>query len=125
MANIGDKIVTMIIIVLLCISSSAMQMIGHDRFLSFSQKYFSTLLKAKNKYTENEYFHSGYMAPEYAIKGFMTAKIDVFSFGVLILEIISGRKNYDPQMSEHNRELLKLVSFFFFFYDDSHETCKL
>lgn len=67
------------------------------------------LLRAKN-HTENKYFHSGYMAPEYAIRGFMTAKIDVFSFGVLILEIISGRKNYDPQLNEQNRELLKLVS---------------
>lgn len=51
------------------------------------------------------------MAPEYAIRGFMTAKIDVFSFGVLILEIISGRKNYDPQLNEQSRELLKLVSY--------------
>lgn len=41
----------------------------------------------------------------------MTAKIDVFSFGVLILEIISGRKNYDSQLNEQDRELLKLVSY--------------
>lgn len=37
-------------------------------------------------------------------------KSDVFSFGVLLLEIISGRKNYDRQLEAENQELLKLVS---------------
>ncbi|GER27218.1 cysteine-rich receptor-like protein kinase 29 [Striga asiatica] len=37
----------------------------------------------------------GYMAPEYAMHGQISTKLDVFSFGVLTLEIISGRrKNY-------------------------------
>ncbi|CAL4940313.1 unnamed protein product [Urochloa decumbens] len=35
----------------------------------------------------------GYMAPEYASEGLFSIKSDVFSFGVLILEIISGKKN--------------------------------
>ncbi|XBI59033.1 hypothetical protein VPH35_040169 [Triticum aestivum] len=35
----------------------------------------------------------GYAAPEYAKDGDMTLKCDVFSFGVVLLEIISGRKN--------------------------------
>jgi len=35
----------------------------------------------------------GYMAPEYALRGQLTEKADVFSFGVLLLEIVSGRKN--------------------------------
>ncbi|KAG6755914.1 hypothetical protein POTOM_039322 [Populus tomentosa] len=36
---------------------------------------------------------SGYMSPEYALDGLFSVKSDVFSFGVLLLEIISGRKN--------------------------------
>eukprot|EP00261_Vitis_vinifera_P010338 XP_002280493.1 PREDICTED: cysteine-rich receptor-like protein kinase 26 [Vitis vinifera] len=51
----------------------------------------------------------GYMAPEYATRGFMSSKIDVFSFGVLILEIISGRRNYDMEFDEQDWELLKLA----------------
>ncbi|KAK8274792.1 hypothetical protein V6Z11_D10G095500 [Gossypium hirsutum] len=35
----------------------------------------------------------GYMAPEYIAKGRLTEKVDVYSFGVLMLEIISGVKN--------------------------------
>ncbi|KAI3703553.1 hypothetical protein L1987_73708 [Smallanthus sonchifolius] len=35
----------------------------------------------------------GYMSPEYAMDGTFSVKSDVFSFGVLILEIVSGRRN--------------------------------
>ncbi|KAG8043189.1 hypothetical protein GUJ93_ZPchr0119g33242 [Zizania palustris] len=35
----------------------------------------------------------GYISPEYAMEGKFSEKSDVFSFGVLILEIVSGRKN--------------------------------
>ncbi|XP_010268934.1 PREDICTED: receptor-like serine/threonine-protein kinase SD1-8 [Nelumbo nucifera] len=35
----------------------------------------------------------GYMSPEYAMDGLFSVKSDVFSFGVLVLEIISGMKN--------------------------------
>jgi len=41
----------------------------------------------------------GYLAPEYATYGQVSTKLDVFSFGVLILEIISGRKNIDNNLS--------------------------
>ncbi|CAH1427269.1 unnamed protein product [Lactuca virosa] len=35
----------------------------------------------------------GYMSPEYAMRGVFSIKSDIFSFGVLILEIVSGRRN--------------------------------
>ncbi|XP_024540215.1 probable LRR receptor-like serine/threonine-protein kinase At1g56140 [Selaginella moellendorffii] len=38
---------------------------------------------------------AGYLAPEYALSGQLTEKADVYSFGILVLEIISGRKNMD------------------------------
>jgi serine/threonine protein kinase len=37
--------------------------------------------------------YSGYMAPEYAMSGYFSVKSDVFSFGVLFLEMICGQKN--------------------------------
>lgn len=33
------------------------------------------------------------MAPEYLVRGQLTEKADVYSFGVLVLEIVCGRKN--------------------------------
>ncbi|KAK9232466.1 hypothetical protein WN943_022712 [Citrus x changshan-huyou] len=37
--------------------------------------------------------NDGYMSPEYALEGIFSIKSDVFSFGVLLLEIVSGKKN--------------------------------
>ncbi|KAJ3700818.1 hypothetical protein LUZ61_004523 [Rhynchospora tenuis] len=48
----------------------------------------------------------GYMAPEYAMNGYLSAKTDVFSFGILVLEIISGRKNMDRNLDEDKTDLL-------------------
>ncbi|TVU01633.1 hypothetical protein EJB05_52906, partial [Eragrostis curvula] len=43
----------------------------------------------------------GYMAPEYVYQGIFSTKSDVFSYGVLVLEIITGRRPYE--------DLLKFV----------------
>ncbi|XVF27803.1 hypothetical protein REPUB_Repub14bG0140200 [Reevesia pubescens] len=48
----------------------------------------------------------GYMSPEYAMHGKFSMKSDVFSLGVLILEIISGKKNSSFYKSECADDLL-------------------
>ncbi|KAM3749413.1 hypothetical protein ACB098_05G183100 [Castanea mollissima] len=48
----------------------------------------------------------GYMAPEYAMGGVYSIKSDVFSFGVLLLEIISGKKNAGFHQSKRASSLL-------------------
>ncbi|XP_010475530.1 PREDICTED: probable LRR receptor-like serine/threonine-protein kinase At1g07650 isoform X3 [Camelina sativa] len=42
----------------------------------------------------------GYMAPEYAMRGYLTEKADVYSFGVVALEIVSGKSNTNFRPSE-------------------------
>ncbi|KAK7271236.1 hypothetical protein RJT34_26967 [Clitoria ternatea] len=48
----------------------------------------------------------GYMAPEYALRGYLSVKTDVFSYGVLLLEIVSGRKNHDLRLGAEKADLL-------------------
>uniref|UniRef100_A0A7N2MRM2 Cysteine-rich receptor-like protein kinase 29 n=2 Tax=Quercus lobata TaxID=97700 RepID=A0A7N2MRM2_QUELO len=48
----------------------------------------------------------GYMAPEYAMHGQFSVKSDIFSFGVLVLEIISGKKNSCFRHGEKIEDLL-------------------
>ncbi|KAF3973357.1 hypothetical protein CMV_003215 [Castanea mollissima] len=48
----------------------------------------------------------GYMSPEYAMSGNFSVKSDVFSFGVLLLEIISGKKNWGFYHPDHDLNLL-------------------
>ncbi|XP_044470531.1 putative receptor-like protein kinase At4g00960 [Mangifera indica] len=48
----------------------------------------------------------GYMAPEYLMHGQFSVKSDVFSFGVLVLEIISGQKNRSFRNEEQVQDLL-------------------
>ncbi|KAM2481615.1 hypothetical protein PS1_005103 [Malus domestica] len=48
----------------------------------------------------------GYMAPEYAIHGRFSVKTDIFSFGVLVLEIISAKKIGSFQYGKNAEDLL-------------------
>ncbi|XP_027918197.1 probable LRR receptor-like serine/threonine-protein kinase At1g56140 isoform X2 [Vigna unguiculata] len=58
---------------------------GLARFFPEDQAYLSTQFAGT----------LGYTAPEYAIRGELSEKADIYSFGVLVLEIISCRKNTD------------------------------
>ncbi|CAN4092088.1 unnamed protein product [Withania somnifera] len=48
----------------------------------------------------------GYMSPEYAMDGLFSVKSDVFSFGVLVLEIVTGKKNRGFYFQNNQRNLL-------------------
>lgn len=50
---------------------------------------------------------TGYLAPEYAMHGQLTKKADIYSFGVLVLEIVSGRSISDFPRSEMDKFLLE------------------
>ncbi|XP_074274076.1 putative cysteine-rich receptor-like protein kinase 20 [Silene latifolia] len=48
----------------------------------------------------------GYMAPEYAATGHFSVKSDVFSFGVILLEVVSGRRNSVLLIQDDDENLL-------------------
>ncbi|KAK9064110.1 hypothetical protein SSX86_017982 [Deinandra increscens subsp. villosa] len=68
----------------------ARKFVGHDSI-------------AKTKKVVGTY---GYISPEYAIHGRFSTKSDVFSFGVLVLEIVSGKKNREFSHEDHSDNLL-------------------
>ncbi|PUZ54453.1 hypothetical protein GQ55_5G133100 [Panicum hallii var. hallii] len=62
------------------------RMFGGDQTTAYTRKVIGTY---------------GYMSPEYAMDGLISIKSDVFSFGVLMLEIITGKRNrgsYEPEL---------------------------
>ena len=50
-----------------------------------------------------------YLAPEYASSGKLTDRSDVFSFGVVLLELITGRKPVDPNQPMGDESLVEWV----------------
>ncbi|GMP75302.1 hypothetical protein CsSME_00032449 [Camellia sinensis var. sinensis] len=51
----------------------------------------------------------GYMAPEFAMEGLYSVKSDVFSFGVLLIEIITGRRNATFHLTKRAPSLIAFV----------------
>uniref|UniRef100_A0A0D9ZWC1 non-specific serine/threonine protein kinase n=1 Tax=Oryza glumipatula TaxID=40148 RepID=A0A0D9ZWC1_9ORYZ len=49
----------------------------------------------------------GYLAPEYAMRGHLTQKADVFAFGVVMLETVAGRSNTNNSLEESKINLLE------------------
>jgi serine/threonine protein kinase len=54
------------------------------------------------------------MAPEYAMRGYLTTKADVYSFGVVALEIVSGKSNTNYRPKEEFVYLLDWVGLYSF-----------
>ncbi|KAF8391170.1 hypothetical protein HHK36_023471 [Tetracentron sinense] len=52
---------------------------------------------------------NGYMAPEYATRGYLTNKADVYSFGVVILEVVSGKNSMKYKSNAESVYLLDLA----------------
>ena len=50
------------------------------------------------------------MSPEYVMRGQYSIKSDVYSFGILVIEIITGRKNNGSYLYEENEDLISIVS---------------
>uniref|UniRef100_A0A0A8XN46 Protein kinase domain-containing protein n=1 Tax=Arundo donax TaxID=35708 RepID=A0A0A8XN46_ARUDO len=51
----------------------------------------------------------GYMAPEYINKGIITKKLDIFSLGVIIIEIMTGHKDYPDEDNTSYQKFIELV----------------
>ena len=49
-------------------------------------------------------FVRGYTAPEYALHSQLSEKGDTYSFGIVVLEIISGKKNSDVKVVDDDGE---------------------
>lgn len=60
-----------------------------------------------------DYLDCRYLAPEYASTGKLTEKSDVFSFGVVLLELITGRKPVDSSQPLGDESLVEWVSSLF------------
>ncbi|KAF7140567.1 hypothetical protein RHSIM_Rhsim06G0240800 [Rhododendron simsii] len=67
----------------------------------------SVLLMKGRLLSNNFILLFGYLAPEYAMRGQLTEKADVYGFGVVALEIVSGRRNSDSCLEEEMTCLLE------------------
>ncbi|KAK3424085.1 hypothetical protein EUGRSUZ_F00866 [Eucalyptus grandis] len=64
----------------------------------------------QRKRSKNKKNRCGYMSPEYAFDGKFSVKSDVFSLGVILLEIVSSKRNRGFCHSDHQHNLLGHVS---------------
>ncbi|GFP94968.1 probable LRR receptor-like serine/threonine-protein kinase at1g29720 [Phtheirospermum japonicum] len=79
--------------------------------MRFSLILFIEILKRVIFFSKNishqKFSDFGYSAPEYAIRGKLTPKADIYSFGVLLLEIVSGKCNTNKRSPAEEQNLLE------------------
>ncbi|CAH1436694.1 unnamed protein product [Lactuca virosa] len=84
------------------ISPYAAQVVSIEEKLCYNQSF----QEDKNHISTGITGTLGYMAPEYILNGKLTEKVDVYSFGVLLLEVVTGISNRRIQTSEDTHSLL-------------------
>lgn len=58
----------------------------------------------------------GYLAPEYALRGRLSEKVDIFSFGVVALEVVSNRRHEDRSLPD---EMVYLLDWTWHLYEEN------
>ncbi|XP_020424558.1 protein STRUBBELIG-RECEPTOR FAMILY 2 [Prunus persica] len=67
--------------------------------------------RLKLKASENAIGDTGYIAPEHGQPGIDSTKCDIYAYGVLLLELLTGRKPFDNSRPREEQSLVKWASF--------------